>query len=193
MCSLGINVFRALAVYLKPILPAMAEKAEGFLRVEPLAWRDAATPLLDHEIDRFRPLFTRIDKKALDKVIEATRAEAAEASTPQESNAVGIEDFQKVDLRVAKVLAANLVDGADKLVELNLDVGDHERRVFAGIRSAYDPAKLVGRLVVVVANLEPRKMRFGVSEGMVLAAGPGGRDIFLLAPDAGAEPGMQVT
>ena len=193
VCSLGINVFRALAVYLKPILPAMAEKAEGFLRIEPLAWRDAATPLLDHEIDRFKPLFTRIDRKALDKVIEATRAEAAEAATTAESNTVGIDDFQTIDLRVAKVLAANFVDGADKLVELNLDVGDHQRRVFAGIRSAYDPAKLVGRLVVVVANLEPRKMRFGVSEGMVLAAGPGGRDIFLLAPDAGAEPGMQVT
>ena len=195
VCSLGINVFRALAVYLKPILPAMAEKAEGFLRVEPLVWRDAATPLLDHDIDRFRPLFTRIDRKALDKVIEATRAEAAEAAAAAEAagSTVGIEDFQKIDLRVAKVTAAKFVDGADKLLELDLDVGDHQRRVFAGIRSAYDPTTLVGRLVVVVANLEPRKMRFGVSEGMVLAAGPGGRDIFVVAPDAGAEPGMQVT
>ena len=195
VCSLGINVFRALAVYLKPILPAMAEKAEGFLRVEPLVWRDAETPLLDHDIDRFRPLFTRIDRKSLDKVIEATRAEADEAAAAAEAagSTVGIEEFQKIDLRVAKVTAAKFVDGADKLLELDLDVGDHQRRVFAGIRSAYDPATLVGRLVVVVANLEPRKMRFGVSEGMVLAAGPGGSDIFVVAPDDGAEPGMQVT
>ena len=192
VCSLGINVFRALAVYLKPILPAMAEKAEAFLRVEPLAWEDAATPLLDHEIDRFKPLFKRIDRKAVDKVIEATRAEA-ETAAAEEANTISIDDFQKIDLRVAKVTAAKLVEGADKLLDLTLDVGDHQRRVFSGIRSAYEPDSLVGRLVVVVANLEPRKMRFGVSEGMVLAAGPGGSDIFMVAPDVGAEPGMQVT
>ena len=192
VCSLGINVFRALAVYLKPILPAMAEKAEAFLRVEPLSWKDAATPLLDHEIDRFKPLFKRIDRKAVDKVIEATRAEA-ETAAAEEANTISIDDFQKIDLRVAKVTAAKLVEGADKLLDLTLDVGDHQRRVFSGIRSAYEPESLIGRLVVVVANLEPRKMRFGVSEGMVLAAGPGGSDIFMVAPDVGAEPGMQVT
>ena len=192
VCSLGINVFRILAVYLKPILPAMAEKAEAFLRVEPLTWQDAATPLLDHEIDRFKPLFKRIERKAVDKVIEATRAEA-EALAAAESSTIGIDDFQKIDLRVARVTAAKLVDGADRLLDLTLDVGDHQRRVFSGIRSAYEPESLIGRLVVVVANLEPRKMRFGVSEGMVLAAGPGGSDIFMVAPDAGAEPGMQVT
>ena len=191
VCSLGINVFRALAVYLKPILPAMAEKAEAFLRVEPLSWEDAATPLLDHEIDRFRPLFKRIDRKDVDKVIEATRAEA-ETAAAEEANTISIDDFQKIDLRVAKVTAAKLVEGADKLLDLTLDVGDHQRRVFSGIRSAYEPESLVGRLVVVVANLEPRKMRFGVSEGMVLAAGPGGSDIFMVAPDVGAAPGMQV-
>ena len=192
VCSLGINVFRALTVYLKPILPAMAEQAEAFLRVEPLAWRDAEQPLLNHEINRFKALFTRIDKKAVDKVIAATQAEA-EAEAPAADDTISIEDFQKIDLRVARVTEAKLVDGADKLLDLTLDVGDHQRRVFSGIRSAYEPAGLIGRLVVVVANLAPRTMRFGVSEGMVLAAGPGGSDIFMVAPDTGAEPGMQVT
>ena len=192
VCSLGINVFRALTIYLKPILPAMAEQAEAFLRVEPFAWKDAEQPLLNHEINRFKALFTRIDKKAVDKVIAATQAEAAtEASAADD--AISIEDFQKIDLRVARITEAKLVDGADKLLDLTLDVGDHHRRVFSGIRSAYEPGGLVGRLVVVVANLAPRTMRFGVSEGMVLAAGPGGSDIFMVAPDTGAEPGMQVT
>ena len=192
VCSLGINVFRALTVYLKPILPVMAEQAEAFLRVEPFAWKDAEQPLLNHEINRFKALFTRIDKKAVDKVIATTQAEA-EAETPAAADAISIEDFQKIDLRVARITAAKLVDGADKLLDLTLDVGDHQRRVFSGVRSAYEPAGLVGRLVVVVANLAPRTMRFGVSEGMVLAAGPGGSDIFMVAPDTGAEPGMQVT
>ena len=192
VCSLGINVFRALTIYLKPILPAMAEQAEAFLRVEPFAWKDAEQPLLNHEINRFKALFTRIDKKAVDKAIAATQAEAeTEASAADDT--ISIEDFQKIDLRVARITAAKLVYGADKLLDLTLDVGDHHRRVFSGIRSAYDPAGLVGRLVVVVANLAPRTMRFGVSEGMVLAAGPGGSDIFMVAPDTGAEPGMPVT
>ncbi|MYD95858.1 MAG: methionine--tRNA ligase subunit beta, partial [Gammaproteobacteria bacterium] len=200
VCSLGINVFRALVVYLKPILPAMAAKAEAFLKVEPLAWDDAGEPLVAHEIDRFKPLFTRIDRKDVDKVVAATAAEAAaevEADAAhraeEESPEISIDDFHRVDLRVAKVLEANFVDGADKLIELRVDLGDTQRTVFAGVRAAYDPKTLVGRLVVVVANLAPRKMRFGISEGMVLAAGPGGEDIFLVTPDAGAEPGMQVT
>ena len=201
VCSLGINVFRALTVYLKPILPAMAAKAEAFLNVDPLAWDDAATPLLDHAINRFRPLVTRIDRKDLDKVIEATQAEAAaEAASADQTDSgdaaagtVSIDDFNRIDLRVARVTGAAFVEGADRLLALDLDLGDHARRVFSGIRSAYDPDSLVGRHVVVVANLEPRKMRFGVSEGMVLAAGPGGDEIFLVAPDAGARPGMQVT
>ena len=198
VCSLGINVFRALVVYLKPILPAMAAKAEAFLKVEPLAWQDAGEPLVAHEIGRFKPLFTRIDRKDVDKVVAATAAEAAaeaEAAdqAEEEGSEISIDDFRKLDLRVAKVLDANFVDGADKLLELRLDLGDTQRTVFAGVREAYDPKTLVGRLVVVVANLAPRKMRFGVSQGMVLAAGPGGEDIFLVTPDAGAEPGMQVT
>ena len=196
VCSLGLNVFRALVIYLKPILPAMAAKAEAFLRVEPLTWEDAGAPLVAHEIDRFKPLFTRIDRKAVDKVVAATVAEA-EAETgdgaEEESPEVSIDEFGKIDLRVAKVLGANFVDGADKLLELRLDIGNGQRTVFAGVREAYDPATLVDRLVVVVANLAPRKMRFGTSEGMVLAAGPGGEDIFLLSPDAGAEPGMRVS
>ena len=196
VCSLGINVFRALAIYLKPILPAMAAKAEAFLKVEPLAWEDAATPLLSHEIDRFKPLFTRIDRKDVDKVVAATVAQAeteSEQAAEEGSPEIGIDEFAKIDLRVAKVLDASFVVGADKLLELRLDVGNSQRTVFAGVREAYDPETLVGRLVVVVANLAARKMRFGTSEGMVLAAGPGGEDIFLLSPDAGAEPGMRVT
>ncbi len=199
VCSLGINVFRALVVYLKPILPAMAAKAEAFLKVEPLTWHDAATALVDHEIERFKPLFTRINRKDVDKVVAASAVEAVPTSPSPAggpstaAEQISIDDFSTIDLRVAKVLEANLVDGADKLIELRLDLGNGERQVFAGIREAYDPGNLVGRQVVVVANLAPRKMRFGTSEGMVLAAGPGGDDIFLLAPDEGAEPGMRVT
>ncbi len=193
VCSLGINVFRALVIYLKPILPAMAAKAEAFLQVEPLVWDDAAAPLLDHEIVRYKAVFTRMDPKAVDRVVAATRAEDNALASEADAATISIDDFLKVDLRVARVVAAERVEGADKLLQLTLDVGDHQRRVFSGIRSAYDPAQLVGRLTVLVANLAPRKMRFGTSEGMVLAAGPGGSDIFLVAPDTGAKPGMQVT
>ena len=198
VCSLGINVFRALAVYLKPILPAMAERAESFLGVEPLAWEDAAEPLRGHAINAFEPLFQRMDRKALNRVIEATRAEVQEEAVLEgggdeaKSGLITIDEFLKVDLRVARITAAAPVEGADKLLELTLDVGDHQRRVFSGIKSAYDAADLVGRHTVVVANLAPRKMRFGTSEGMVLAAGEGDKEIFLLAPDKGAKPGMTV-
>ena len=198
VCSLGINIFKALVVYLKPILPAFAERTESFLQVPPLNWEDAGTPLRDHAIARYKALATRIDKKKVAKMVQATAAEAepkpasAEAEGEQVTE-IGIDDFGKVDLRVARVLKAEQVEGADKLLALTLDVGDEQRQVFAGIRSAYDPDDLIGRLTVIVANLAPRKMRFGVSEGMVLAAGPGGSDIFLLAPDAGAEPGMKVS
>ena len=197
VCSLGVNVFRALAIYLKPILPAMAERAEAFLQVPALAWEDAATPLREHRIAPYQPLLTRLHAKALDRVVQATRAEAAAdagaVAGADESATVAIDDFHKLDLRVAKVLAASAVPGADKLLELTLDVGDHERRVFAGVRNAYAPESLVGRLVVVVANLAPRKMRFGVSEGMVLAASDDDPGVFLLGVDSGAKPGMRVT
>ena len=196
VCSLGVNLFRALVVYLKPILPRLAEQSEAFLNVAPLTWEDAGRPLLEHRIEKFRPLLQRIDKKAVNRMVEASRED--DAPTPQadedgrDRNTISIDDFAKVDLRVARIVAAREVEGADKLVRLTLDVGDHRREVFAGIRQAYDPERLVGRHAVVVANLAPRKMRFGMSEGMVLAAGPGGQDIFLLSPDEGAVPGMEV-
>ena len=196
VCSLGINLFRALVVYLKPILPRLAEKSEAFLNVAPLTWEDAGTPLLGHRIEKFKPLLQRLDKKAVNRMVEASKegeppapADSVEAPAIEH---ISIDDFAKIDLRVARIVAAREVDGADRLVRLTLDVGDHRREVFAGIRQAYDPERLVGRHAVVVANLAPRKMRFGTSEGMVLAAGPGGEDIFLLSPDDGATPGMEV-
>ena len=194
VCSLGVNVFRVLVVYLKPVLPAMAKKAEAFLQIPPLAWEDAATPLLDHAIAPYEPLFTRLDRKALDRVVVATRTEGEAQAKDETATTIGIDDFLKVDLRVAKVVAARPVTGADKLLELTLDAGDQQRRVFSGIRSAYAAADLVGRLVVLVANLAPRKMRFGTSEGMVLAAAADDDSgVFLLAADSGARPGMRVT
>ncbi len=197
VCSLGINLFRVLAIYLKPIMPQMAADAEAFLKVEPLDWADIDTPLTDHEIGKFKPLLTRIDRKAVDKVVEASREQTDEASAPASSDSgtdslISIDDFNKVELKVALIAAAEAVEGADKLLRLTLDLGDHQRQVLSGIKSAYDPATLVGRYTVLVANLAPRKMRFGTSEGMVLAAGDGGEDIFLVTPDDGATPGMTV-
>lgn len=209
VCSLGVNLFRVLMIYLKPVVPQLAGRAEAFLDQGPLDWHSAPGWLGAVKIARFKPLLTRLDSKAVDKMVAAAEAaaptpaeqEPAErAATPADPNApddapselIDIDTFLAVDLRIAKITAANPVEGADKLLELTLDVGDHERRVFSGIKSAYDAADLVGKHTVVVANLAPRKMRFGVSEGMVLAAGPGGSDIFLLSPDAGAQPGMRV-
>ena len=194
ICSLGLELFRVLAIYLKPVLPRVAERVESFLDVPPLAWADLDRPLLGHRVRPFTPLMTRVERERVDAMVDAAkpRTAPAESATPVTGSVVGIDEFAKVDLRVARVLAAETVEGADKLLRLTLDLGGETRTVFAGIRSAYDAAALVGRLTVVVANLAPRKMRFGVSEGMVLAAGPGGKDIFLLAPDEGAEPGMRV-
>ncbi len=204
VCSTGINLFRLLLTYLKPVLPEMAAKVEAFLG-QPLSWEGRATPLLNHTINAFKPLMTRIEKDKVDAMIaagaaEAAAAVAAAAPTPApvasdvEPLAAEIEfdDFAKVDLRVAEIVNAEHVQGADKLLKLTLNLGDHTRTVFAGIKSAYAPEQLVGRLTVMVANLKPRKMKFGMSEGMVIAAGPGGQDIFLLAPDNGAKPGMKV-
>jgi methionyl-tRNA synthetase len=196
VCSQAINLFRTLMVYLKPILPETAAKAEAFLKVEPLVWGDAANPLLGHEIERFKPMLTRMETKVVDQLVAASAEPASDgesAAAEPTAEHINIDDFAKVSLKVAKIVDAQAVEGADKLLQLTLDVGDHQRNVFSGIKEAYDPADLVGRLTVVVANLAPRKMRFGVSEGMVLAAGPGGKDIFLLSPDSGAEPGMDVT
>ncbi len=203
VCSQGINLFRVLAVYLTPILPRMARDAAEFLQVDAFSWRDLGAPLLGHRIAPFKPLFARMEKADVDAMVAATReaapaaapAAAASAAAPDDGTAapISIDEFTRVDLRVARVVAADAVEGADKLLKLTLDLGDGGRRqVFAGIKQAYRAEELVGRLTVVVANLAPRKMRFGTSEGMVLAAGPGGRDIFLLSPDSGAEPGMVV-
>ena len=201
ICSMGINLFRVLMVYLRPILPGTAESTEAFLNVAPLQWRDAGTPLLDHEINKFKALMTRVDPKKIQAMVEASREDMQakpQKSTPAKkkqdaaADTIEFDDFAKVDLRVARILKAEAVEGADKLLRLTLDLGGETRNVFAGIKAAYDPGELEGRLTVMVANLAPRKMRFGVSEGMVLAAGPGGKDIFLLSPDEGAEPGMKV-
>jgi methionyl-tRNA synthetase len=180
----------------------MAAQAQRFFQEPAWTWESAATPLLGTMILPYQALATRLDPKAVARLVEPNAAEVpATATNPAAAPAAGaapadlisIDDFLRIDLRVAKVIEADLVAGADKLLRLRLDVGDlGERQVFAGIRSAYDPNSLVGRLIVVVANLAPRKMRFGTSEGMMLAAGPGGKDIFVLSPDSGAAPGMRV-
>ena len=198
VCTVGLNVFRLLTIYLKPVMPKLAEAVEQFLRIPPLQWRDAQNLLENHVIGAYEHLMTRADPKQLDALLgldETTTKTDAKASAPAATPASGevtVEDFAKLDLRIAKIVAAETVEGADKLLKLTLDIGDGQRTVFAGIRSAYVPDQLAGRMTLVLANLKPRKMKFGVSEGMVLAAGPGGKDIFLLSPDAGATPGMKV-
>jgi methionyl-tRNA synthetase len=208
ICSMGLNLFRILIGYLRPILPGTAQAAEAFLRIPQLTWDSLSEPLVNGEIARFRPLMTRVEPKQIQAMLEASKedlaSEEARRSKPHETRTEGhlvkdpiagtIEfgDFAKVDLRVARIVAADRVEGADKLLALTLDLGGETRNVFAGISKAYDPKDLVGRHTVMVANLAPRKMRFGVSQGMVLAAGPGGKDIFILSPDEGAEPGMKV-
>lgn len=203
VCTVGLNAFRQLCIYLKPVLPELVTQAEAFLNIEPLAWQDLEAPLLGHQINRFKPLMTRIEQTSIDTMIEQSKqdleADSATSIDPDSplgkdpiSEEISFDDFAKVDLRVATITAAEHVEGADKLLQLTLDLGGETRNVFAGIKSAYDPADLVGRQTVMVANLAPRKMRFGMSEGMVLAAGPGGGDLFILSPDAGAKPGMRV-
>ena len=197
VCSVGINLFRALMTYLKPVLPAMADKAEAFLACS-LDWTELQRPLLEHSLATFQTLMTRVDGKRVAAMVEASKGEAAPqikaiaAEKKKTPETIQFEDFAKVDLRIAEIVAAELVEGADKLLRLTLSLGDNQLQVLAGIRSAYQPQDLVGKLTVMVANLQPRKMRFGVSEGMVLAAGPGGKDLFLLEPHPGAQPGMQV-
>ncbi len=204
VCSLGINLFRCLMVYLKPIIPFTAARAEEFLNAGELRWSDVQAPLLDHAINPYQPLMVRIDDKQVSAIIEASRDTLAEAGGEADSQAdavaanpiadeITIDDFARVDLRVGRIIEADFVEGADKLLRLRVDIGIDQRQVFAGIKAAYDPSTLINRKVVLVANLAPRKMRFGESQGMVLAAGPGGKDIFLLDLDDGAEPGMRVT
>ncbi|GMR05503.1 MAG: methionine--tRNA ligase [Gammaproteobacteria bacterium] len=213
VCSMGLNLFRILIIYLKPVLPAMATSAETFLNVSALTWKDSQQALTSHSINRFKPLMTRIETAAIEAIVEESTAALetdnisegetmteAETSTNTKgplsadpiSDEISFDDFVKLDLRIAKIVKAQHVEGADKLLQLTLDLGGETRNVFAGIKSAYRPEDLEGRLTVMVANLAPRKMRFGLSEGMVLAAGPGGRELFILGPDEGAEPGMRV-
>lgn len=201
VCTLGLNLFRVLIGYLKPVLPEVAGQAEAFLGAPLKHWDDLSTPLLGATLNPYAPLFTRLDPKVV-KSLVASGAPAAPAPAPTAAgkapvstegpSEITVDDFAKLDLRVARVLDASLVEGADKLLRLRLSLGDSERTVFAGIRAAYAPDTLVGRHVVVVANLKPRQMKFGLSEGMVLAAGPGGKDVFLVTPDPGGEPGMRV-
>ncbi len=200
ICTQGLNMFRLLMTYLKPILPATAEKSEAFLNTK-FNWASIEQPLLDHQINKFKPLLTRIEKEQIDAMTEASTesmptTEAKKATGPLADDPIAAEinfdDFAKIDLRIAKIVKAEQVDGADKLLQLTLDLGGDTRNVFAGIKSAYKPEDLEGKLTVMVANLAPRKMRFGLSEGMVLAAGPGGKDLFILNPDEGAIAGMKV-
>ncbi|WP_299727783.1 methionine--tRNA ligase [uncultured Endozoicomonas sp.] len=209
ICSTGINLFRLLMIYLKPVLPAMAEKAEAFLNVEPLTWQDSQHILTDHGVNNFTPLMTRVESDKVAAMIEASKEVLAKMSeAPKEKEAasssqwlekepvadeITFDDFAKVDLRIAKIVNAEHVEGAGKLLRLTLDIGeDKPRNVFAGIKSAYAPEALVGKHTVMVANLAPRKMKFGISEGMVLAAGPGGKELWILEPHEGAQPGMRV-
>jgi methionyl-tRNA synthetase len=204
VCTQGINLFRVLITLLAPAIPFTAERAAGFLGREVGLWSDLDEPLLGVQLEPFRPLLHRIDPVKVNAMVEASKeslraadagpatADAPAAEPLELADEIAIDDFLKVDLRVARIVKAEAVPEADKLLRLTLDLGPEQRNVFAGIKSAYDPAQLEGRLTVMVANLKPRKMRFGVSEGMVLAAG-GDAGLFILSPDAGAEPGDRVT
>ena len=193
VCSSALNLFRLLTLYLKPVLPQTAAQAENFLGVAPLQWSDAGELLpAGHRIQEYRHLLGRVDPKQLERLFDANPVPQPAAKEPTVTESINIDTFNKLDLRVARIARAEAVEGADKLLKLTLDMGGATRTVFAGIKSAYAPEKLEGRLTVVVANLEPRKMKFGVSEGMVLAASGDTPGIFLVSPDAGAEPGMRV-
>ena len=203
ICSTGLNLFKVLIAYLKPVLPAMATNVESFFNINPLSWSNYQDPLLGQKINKFKPLMTRVEQEKIDAMLNDAGKQAAEVKSNPATSTTGktmepiaetiqYDDFAKLDLRVAKIVDAKDVEGADKLLQLTLDIGGETRNVFAGIKSAYKAEDLIGRHTVMVANLAPRKMRFGVSEGMVLAAGPGGKELWILQPDSGAQPGMRV-
>ena len=208
VASVGLQCFRLLMLYLKPIVPHLAAEAERFLQIEPLRWDDARLPLGDHVIQPYTALARRMERAAVQRLREAAQAQrgqgkndaptqlASPAAAPEEGQdgqgVIDIQLFQRIDLRVARILEAAVVPESSKLLRLVVDLGAEKRQIFAGIQGAYQPETLVGRLCVIVANLKPRAMRFGVSQGMVLAAGDDGRGVFLLSPDSGAEPGMRV-
>lgn len=205
ICSLGINLFKQLVILLKPVLPQLAQQAEQFLNVNSLDWTHLDVRLTQHQLNPFTPLMTRIDAKNIEAMVEAAKEDLLEmdnqpAAEPTELDKnpiaaeINFDAFAAVDMRIARIEKAEFVEGADKLLQLTLDLGGEKRNVFAGIKSAYpNPAELEGRLTACVANLAPRKMKFGISEGMVMAAGPGGKDIFLLSPDSGAKPGQRIS
>lgn len=206
ICSLGINLFRQLVIMLKPVLPKLAADAEAFLNTPSMQWSDIETLLGDHQLNTFKPLLTRIEMPRVESMVAASKEdlEAADTNSRPAGNGeltkeplapeIDFAAFSAVDLRIALIEKAEFIEGADKLLRLTLNIGDETRNVLSGIKSAYpDPTLLEGRLTLYVANLAPRKMKFGVSEGMVLAAGPGGNDIYLLSPDAGAKPGQRVS
>ena len=238
VCSVALNLFRQLITYLAPVLPDIAEKTQAFLNLDSLNWEARTNILLDHEINKFKPMLGRAEMKHVEAILEETKDELrkeailngeAPAEEPVEekklsakerkkiekerraaekaanapklredgneviADEIQFDDFAKVDLRIAKIVKADHVEGADKLLQLTLDIGNGEtRNVFSGIKAAYQPEDLQGKLTIVVANLAPRKMKFGMSEGMVLAAGPGGSDLWILEPHDGAQPGMRV-
>jgi len=208
ICTQGINLFRVLMTYLAPILPFTAGRASAFLGSPLDDWKSIQTPLTDVAVNTFQPLLQRIDPLRIAAIVEASKA-SLKPSAPKETDvalphtpanapapiaeSIDIKAFQQMDLRVARIVRAESVPGSDKLLKLELDAGTDTRTIFSGIKSAYEPEALVGRLTVIIANLQPRKMRFGLSEGMVLCAGSGDKELFLLAPDAGAEPGMRIT
>jgi len=197
VCTVGLNLFRILINYLKPVLPETAQKAESFLNIPAMTWDSRKNILLDHQVNAFTPLLQRITEEQITAMKTETQSDLqpaapkANQATPS-TEYISIDDFTKVDLRVAKIVNAEDIPEADKLLKLTLDLGGETRQVFAGIKTAYKAEDLIGKLTVMVANLAPRKMKFGMSEGMVLAAGPGGKDLWLLNPDEGAQPGMKV-
>jgi methionyl-tRNA synthetase len=205
VCSITLELFRLLTLYLKPVLPHLAGAAERFLNIPPLEWRHVQARLGEgHRINDYQHLMIRLDPDQMGALVAAnkpsfkarseTRADRTQdrPSITPIADTITLDDFTKIDLRIARIVQADPVEGADKLLKLTLDIGSEQRIVFAGIKSAYAPEQLIGRLTVMVANLAPRKMRFGLSEGMVLAAGAGGMELFILSPDEGAQPGMRV-
>ncbi|MFV9972374.1 MAG: methionine--tRNA ligase [Francisella endosymbiont of Hyalomma asiaticum] len=199
VCSQGINMFKVLATYLKPIIPTIIAEAEKFLNTELANWSDAPKFLINHKINKFKPLAIRVEKQKVDKILEDTEKMLEKEQIPQQKQTpkpdiaaeCSFDDFMKVDLRVVKIVEATGVEGADKLLRLILDLGGVTKQVFAGIKSAYKPEDLIGKHTVMVANLTPRKMKFGISEGMVLAAGDD-KGIYILEPHYGAQAGMRV-
>jgi methionyl-tRNA synthetase len=210
VCTVGLNLFRQIAVYLSPILPQFAEQVGALLNCKIEHWKQANEYLLGTPINQYKHLMTRVEPKAIEQIIEDSKEDCKEAASTQGTSPVtddgscleteplvpekiSIDDFTKVDLRIARIVEATEVKEARKLLQLKLSLGGGEyRNVFAGIKAAYDPTKLIGRLVVCVANLEPRQMKFGTSEAMIVAAGPGGSEVFLMSPDEGAKPGMRL-